>query len=271
MSAGVAVVRAFVRRDLAVTRSYRLALIAQGFATLLALFVAFHVSQLVEPRGFEAEAGVDASYFSWVVIGLALLRVVHAAVVTPPSKLRNEQNIGTFEALIATPTSPEALLLAGAVYEVALALVESVLVVVLAIAFFDFRPVGVGPLDLLALVAGVAGTVGCFIALGLMLAALGVVVKQIGGLAMLVPTVVSVLGGVYFPIGLMPGWLHTLAELLPINWGLEVVRHALLGGAIPMGQLTALLATAVCGVIASIVALRVAVNHGRRAGTLAHY
>jgi len=122
--------------------------------------------------------------------------VVHAAVITPPVKLRNEQNIGTFEALIATPTSPEVLLLAGAVYEVALALVESVIVIVLAVVFFDFSP-SAGPLDLLALTAGVIGTVGCFLSLGVMLAALGVVVKQIGGLAMLVPTVLAVLGGVY--------------------------------------------------------------------------
>jgi ABC-2 type transport system permease protein len=270
MSAALAVVGAFVRRDLAITRSYRLALAAQAVATLLALFVAFHVSRLVEPSGFEAAAGVHASYFAWVVIGLALLRVVHAAIVTPPVKLRNEQNIGTFEALVATPTSPEALLLAGAVYEVALALLQSVIVIVLAVVFFDFRPTA-GPLDLLALTAGVAGTVGCFLAVGVMLAALGVVVKQIGGLAMLVPTVIAVLGGVYFPIGLMPGGLHAIAQLLPINWGLDVVRHTLLGGAVPRGELAALMGTAAAGLLVSVVALRYSVDRARSAGTLAHY
>jgi ABC-2 type transport system permease protein len=270
MSAAVAVVRAFVRRDLAITRSYRLALAAQAVATLLALFVAFHVSRLVEPRGFQAEAGVQASYFAWVVVGLAVLRIVHAAVTTPPVKLRNEQNIGTFEALIATPTSPEALLLAGAVYEVALALVEAVLVIVLAVVFFDFHS-SAGPLDLLALTAGVVGTVGCFLAFGVMLAALGVVVKQIGGIAMLVPTVVAVLGGVYFPIGLMPDGLRAVAELLPINWGLDVVRHALLGGPIPVGELAALMGTAAGALLVSVVALRVSVDRARSAGTLAHY
>src|SRR4051794_20480986 len=270
MSAGVAVVRAFIRRDLAITRSYRLALIAQAAATLAALFVAFHVSRLVEPSGFEAEANVQASYFAWVVVGLAMLRIVHAAVTTPPVKLRNEQNIGTFEALIATPTRPEVLLLAGAVYEVGLALVEAAVAILLAAIFFDFS-VSPGAVDVLALVAGVAGTIGCFIALGLMLAALGVVVKQIGGLAMLVPTVVAVLGGVYFPIGLMPEGLQTVAKLLPMNWGLDVVRHALLGGPIPSGELAALMATAVAGLAVSVVALRLSVDRARSAGTLAHY
>ncbi|MFL5913670.1 MAG: ABC transporter permease [Gaiellaceae bacterium] len=270
MSAGVAVMRAFVRRDLAITRSYRLALAAQAAGTMLALFVAFHVSRLIAPAGFQEKVGLDTSYFDWVVIGLAVQRIVHAAVVTPPLKLRNEQNIGTFEALIATPTSPEALLMAGAVYEVALALAEAVIVIVLAVVFFGFH-MSAGPLDLLAVAAGVAGTVGCFLAAGVLLAALGVVVKQIGGLAMLVPTLVGVIGGVYFPIGLMPPGLHALAKLLPINWGLDVIRNALLGGSIPGGELAALLATAAGGLLVSALALRLAVDRARSAGTLAHY
>jgi ABC-2 type transport system permease protein len=264
------IVRAFVRRDLAITASYRLALVAQAAATLLALFVAFHVSQMVEPRGFEEAADVPASYFEWVVIGLALLRVVQAAVATPPMKVREEQTTGTFEALIATPARPEVLMLAGAVYNVALALVQGLVVILLAVIFFDFRP-SAAPLDVLAALAGVAGTIGCFLAVGMMLAALGVVVKRIGSVAALVPTILAVLGGVYFPIELMPGGLQSFAELLPINWGLDVVRGALLGGSVPAGELTALIATAVGGMAASVVALRVAVDRARSAGTLAHY
>ena len=109
------------------------------------------------------------------------------------------------------------------------------------------------------------------IAVGMMLAALGVVVKRIGTVATMVPTIVAVLGGVYFPIALMPGALHTLAKLLPINWGLDVMRHALLGGSVPAGELAAVVATAVAGMLVSVVALRVAVDRARSAGTLAHY
>ncbi|MFL5884725.1 MAG: ABC transporter permease [Thermoleophilaceae bacterium] len=265
-----AVVRAFVRRDLAITRSYRLALAAQAAATLLALFVAFHVSKLIEPRGFEDAAGIDTSYFSWVVIGLAMLRMVHAAAATPPMKLREEQTMGTFEALVATPTSPEVLLLAGAVYEVTLAFVQGVVVLLIAALFFHFQ-LNAGALDVLAALVAAVGTVGCFLAVGMMLAALGVVVKRIGTVATMVPTIVAVLGGVYFPIALMPGALHTLAKLLPINWGLDVMRHALLDGSVPAGELAAVVATAVAGMLVSVVALRVAVDRARSAGTLAHY
>jgi ABC-2 type transport system permease protein len=265
-----AVVRAFVRRDLAITRSYRLALAAQVAATLLALFVAFHISKLVEPKGFEEAVGIDTTYFSWVVIGIALLRIVHATVVTPPMKLREEQTTGTFEALIATPTPPEALLIAGVVYEVTLALIQGFAVILIAVLFFDLR-IDSSPLDALAALAAVAGTVGCFLAVGMMLAALGIVVKRIGTVAALVPTIVAVLGGVYFPIALMHGALHTLAELLPINWGLDVIRHALLGGTVPGGELAALAGTAVAAMAASVVLLRLAVDRARSAGTLAHY
>src|SRR3954452_12849511 len=154
MSAGVAVVRAFIRRDLAITRSYGLELIAQAAATLAALFVAFHLSRLVEPSGFEAEANVQASYFAWVVVGLAMLRIVHAAVTTPPVKLRNEQNIGTFEALIATQPRHEVLRLAVAGYAVVVALVEAAVAILLAAIFFDFS-VSPGAVDGLGLVGSV--------------------------------------------------------------------------------------------------------------------
>jgi AraC family transcriptional activator of pobA len=39
----------------------------------------------------------------------------------------------------------------------------------------------------------------------------------------------ALLGGVYFPIELLPGPIQAVAELLPFTWGLEVMRGALLG------------------------------------------
>lgn len=270
MTAVPAVMVAMLHRDWKITRSYRLALVAQTIAMLLALFVAFHVSRLVEPRGFEAKVGIPTTYFSWVVVGIAVQRLVHAAVTICPLKVRTEQTTGTFESLLVTPAAPATIVLGGAAYELALAVAQSVLIVVAGATIFGMSIVTT-PARLAGLFAGTIGCIACFLALSVLLAALAVVVKQIGALANLIPTLLAIIGGVYFPIALLPHRLEVLARALPIHWALEVARHALLGGRFPVGDLVALLTAGTVGLGVSLVLFGVAVERARKTGTLAHY
>jgi ABC-2 type transport system permease protein len=84
----------------------------------------------------------------------------------------------------------------------------------------------------------------------------------------------SLLGGVYYPVEVLPGWLQTLARLFPLTYSLEAMRRALLAGAglAKLGlQIAVLSGFAVALLPLSLIAFRQAVQQAKRDGSLTHF
>jgi ABC-2 type transport system permease protein len=117
-------------------------------------------------------------------------------------------------------------------------------------------------------------TVIVFSSLGIIAASFIMVLKRGDPIAWLFNAASSFLGGVYYPVAVLPGSLQTLSKLLPITYALEALRQALLNGA-TIGQLTPqILALSVfCLVLlpASLIIFRLAVRQARIDGSLTHY
>src|SRR4051812_11791998 len=82
---------------------------------------------------------------------------------------------------------------------------------------------------------------------------------------------IGLIGGVYFPIAVLPGGLKFLASILPFTWALDLLRSALLNGEAHVGRLMALLAFDALALPAALVLFRAALQRARRTGTLAGY
>ena len=84
----------------------------------------------------------------------------------------------------------------------------------------------------------------------------------------------NLVGGVYYPVAILPEGLQLIARLLPITYALRIMRLALLAGASWAAVVPDLLALVVFSVILAPIALlsfRYAVQRARLEGTLAHY
>ena len=84
----------------------------------------------------------------------------------------------------------------------------------------------------------------------------------------------SILGGVYFPVVLFPGWIRWVSEVQPFTPALDLLRHLLLGTTpvqSPSLELFKLVAFSLMLIPISGVALTLAVGLGRRRGTLMEY
>jgi ABC-2 type transport system permease protein len=86
----------------------------------------------------------------------------------------------------------------------------------------------------------------------------------------------AMLGGVFYPVRVLPEWLQSLAALLPITHALDGLRRVLLTGATasdPMVQrdVMVLLLFGAVATPASLLAFRAAVKLARREGTLVQY
>jgi ABC-2 type transport system permease protein len=258
----------FVRRDLAIARSYRFPFFLQLITSAGILLVVNRVSGLVD-AGRSSDPALRAGFFSYVLVGMAVLQFVNAALTSFTGKLREEQITGTFEALLSTPASPALLALSSAAYEV-LQGVASCFVLLGAGLLFgaDFAASVPG---LLAAAVCLVALVAVAVAVGVAVAAFTVVFKRGGTVAGLVLAGVSLFAGVYFPIAQLPGAVRWAAEALPFTWGISALRSGLLLGEVDQLRIAGTMGAAVVALPVALLIFRRSVDRARRQGTLGQY
>ncbi|MEY2569748.1 MAG: type transport system permease protein [Acidimicrobiaceae bacterium] len=260
---------AFFRRDFRIERSYRLAFLSSIGGALTTVLSAGFLSRLVDQPKELIPYGGD--YFTFVLIGTAALSFFSVALGSFSSSLGQEQEMGTLEALLVTPNDERQLLLGGAAWPFCFATVQLVLYLLLGAALFGAK-VEVGHLGLAAGVLVL--TLLAFSAVGLAGAAVIVLTKRAGVLLTLVSGAFALLGGVLYPIDVLPRPLQLLAQALPMSHGLDGVRRSLVAnpdlGAIGVDALVLAVFAAAC-VPASLQGFRWAVRRAKRQGTLSHY
>lgn len=271
MTPTLAVLRAFIRRDWTIARSYRFGFALQAFDTLLLLATYFFVGHLVNSSSLARKTGLRGhGYFSFVLVGLVLFEIMHVGLRSFALRIREDQLNGTLEAVFTTPAPQGLVVLAGAAYDLVRAAVFGVLLLIVGLFASNLDLLAHGwspPVVFVALSASIA----FFASVGVAIGGLTVLVKQVSTLTAFVSTGLSVLGGVYFPVSVLPGPLHALAKACPLTWGLDVLRGALLGGSLPTAELILLLATAVLAVPISVLIFSRCLLRAKQNGSLAQY
>jgi ABC-2 type transport system permease protein len=260
---------AFVRRDWTVARSYRFPFLLGLVGSLVILAVMHEVGILVD-RAHVASGPLSHGYFSYVLVGMAVLGIVHTAMQAFANRLREEQTTGTLEALLATPAPVAVVILGSSAYDLLQSLASGLLLLVVGVIGGGVSLV-TSPGSLAAACLVLIGLLGVFAALGVALAAFTVVYKRGAALSALVTAALAVLGGVYFPTALLPTPIRVLADILPFTWGVDVLRRALLFGQVDIGRMLGVVAAAVVLLPAAVRLFSRSVDHARRDGSLSQY
>jgi ABC-2 type transport system permease protein len=264
------VIAAFVRRDFRIHISYRLSFVLQIGTIFFFLALYYFLSRIVDHEEFAARQDISTSYFGYAAVGLALLSILQVGLSSFSQKMREEQTSGTFEALMASPTSPSLVVLASALYDLLRSTVFGFVLIGTAIALFGLElDTDLGSIGLAAV--ALVGCLALFASLGVAVAACTVIFKQTAALTGMVVSGLALLSGVYFPIAVLPDGLQQVAEILPFTWGFDVVRAALLGGDVDPAQLAGLFGSAAVLLPLAVLGFTIAVRRARRTGTLAQY
>lgn len=257
---------AVVRRDLTVFASYRARLLTQSASTLFSLALFYYVSRLVHVRSF---ASPDV-YYAYVVVGLAVLGVIYSCFSTP-GLVRQELVAGTLERVVLSPFGPVRAIVAMTVFPLAYASALAGLSLVLAWAVFGLQlHLATLPLCLPVL----ALTLAAFMPFGLLFAALTIVVKQESVGTNWVVAILALVGGMYFPVSLLPHWLQVAGSLQPFTPATSLMRHFLVASPVSGGADAAVLKLCAFAAILlplSTAALGAAVRLGQRRATIVEY
>lgn len=262
---------AFLRRDFLVAWSYKLAFVSGWVNLLVQTFLFYFVSRLVDTSKLPTFAGRRPGYMEFVIVGIVVSSFLQIGLSRVVTAIRNEQLIGTLESLLMTPTSPATLQLGLVFYDLFYVPLRTFLFLGGASLLFEldmhFNELVPAVAVLLAFIPIVWG-------LGVTSTAAMLTFRHGLGLVGIGGTLITLLSGAYFPIGLLPDWAVRISAFNPMKITLDAAREVLLGRGGWDEVLPALAVLIPMGLVAlfvGVAAFRLALARERRRGTLGMY
>ncbi|HYA48807.1 MAG TPA: ABC transporter permease [Burkholderiales bacterium] len=261
---------AFLRRDLREALSYKFTFISSFAGILFSTATFYFVAKLVPP-GTASLGPFGGDYFSFAVVGVAFASLLGMFQAGLPAVIRSAQVSGTLEAVLLTPVSVSTVLVGSSLYALLFQVVRTALHLALAVLVFGMR---LGPIDWPGAAAVFGLTALCFLSVGILSASFILVYKLGNPFDWILAGVSGLLGGMVFPVKLLPPWLRWVSSLLPVTYALDGMRRSLLAAAGFAAVVPDIVALAVFNAVLlplSLLAFRAALRKARRDGTLTHY
>jgi ABC-2 type transport system permease protein len=261
---------AFVVRDFRIETSYKIGFLLRVSAALVNIAVYYFIARIFGSAAAPYLQAYGGSYFAFVVVGVAFSDYLWLGINSLASSVREGQSTGTLELMLLSPTRLVTVLVSSTLWSYLFASI-SVVIYLLAGAALGIRLDNANvPFALLSLAVAIVS----FNALGLFSASLIILMKRGDPFGWVIRVSSVVLGGVFYPMSVMPDWLRTISQALPLTHALELIRRSLLNGegwAELRGELLALsLLTAVLFPL-GLLACRLAIHIARTDGSLSHY
>jgi len=261
---------AFLRRDWRLARSSSIGLAWQTAAIICATPTIYYLGRLVRP-GMPSLTPYGSNYFAFAVLGIAASGLIASVMGTCATAVRQEQVGGTLDVLLRTP-APLPVLAAGAsLWPMLLALAQALLYVGLGAVLFHLNFAGANLVGA-TVVIGLAVVVSA--ALGLVSVAFVLLFRRTEPFTGAMVGVGVMLGGVFYPVDILPSRARAVAQLVPLTHALVGLRLALLRGVGVSGLVSpilALLAWCAVAVPIGLVVVRWALHEARRSGTLSGF
>ena len=251
-----------LRRDAIVYFSYRTQWLSQLFGVMFGVVLFHYIARFVHPSTID--------YFSFVVIGLVIVQSLVSTLGAIPGALRQEMVAGTLERFLLSRFGAPAGILAMIAFPTMLSLVTGALMLAFATVAFGMHLAATAPLAIPVALLGVLA----FVPVTLLLAAPVIVVKQATFAVQFVLAGIAVIGGLYFPVSLLPGWVRWASDVQPFTPATDAMRHLLVGSHAQHSMAVDLVKLAGFAIVLFPVAmwtLRRTLVYAQRRGTVIEY
>ncbi len=267
LSARLHALRALVRRDWLVTRSYRTSLVTDLVFGFLNLLMYYFIARALHPRIGVSLDGAP-SYFAFATGGIVLALVLQAGTIVLSRRVREEQLTGTLEMLVVQPIAPSELAIGLAGFPFLFAIGRAFAYLLLAGLFLglSFAHTSWVGLIVALLSSGVA-----FSAIGITIASVILVFKRGDVLGPVVVTALTLLGGAVFPTQVLPGWLSALSYVVPTRYAFQALRGAQFGATSWVTPSLILIGFSVVALSLALYLFTFALRLTARRGTLNQY
>lgn len=269
LSRALLVPGAFFERDRRIEASYRAGWLLRVASAAVTIGMFFFLGQV-----FDAAApgltDVGGSYFAFVLIGIVAQEFLSQSIGQFGGSLRESQTTGTLELMLLGRSRLATLVVSSTLWLHASAALGAIAYLTLgALLGVDLSRVNVP-----ATAAGIVLMLVGFTGMGLLAGAAVLLIKRGNPVGWALRGASVLLGGILYPVSVLPPVLQALGATLPMTHVLVVLRGAMLEGAgvadlvVP---LVSLALTSVGFLLVGLLAFAAAIRHGRIDGSLAQY
>ncbi len=223
----MSVAASFLKRDLSLSLSYRLSFLLQIFGIFFSVATFYFLSQLFGKALVPQLDKYGGDYFSFALIGIAFTGYISLSLSNFAASIREGQMMGTLEIMLLSPTRLSAILVSSSLWSYLLATVNALIYLLVGTLIFGFSTSHVNIIS--ALVVMVL-SIASFSGVGILSAAVVMLVKQGNPISWLFGGVSSLLAGVFYPISVLPDWLEPVSRFIPLTYTLDAMRLAVLKG-----------------------------------------
>jgi ABC-2 type transport system permease protein len=262
---------AFLRRDFLVAWTYRLAFVVDWLNLFGQILVFSLVGRLIDPSTLPVIGGEQVTYVEFVVTGIAVTTLLQISLGRVVAATREEQLMGTLEALLMTPTSQWTIQVGLVVYDLVYVPIRTLGIVLVAVLLFDagIHASGLGPSIAILLVFMLFAW-----GVGMLGAALVLTFRRGVNVLTFATSIVMIGSNAYVPVDVLPSWAAWIAVINPVTFAIDGVRGALLGGGgwqDAVDTIVILLPIALISLLVGVVSIKLALARERRRGTLGLY
>jgi ABC-2 type transport system permease protein len=209
-------------------------------------------------------------YFGFVIVGLVIVQILTISIGVMPVTVRQELVSGTIERFLVSAHGPINGILGTMLFPLINALLSGTLMLGLAALIFGLPLAGTA---VLAIPVALLGTLA-FMPFAFFLVSLVMAFKQASAASQFIVAGVAIIGGLYFPVTVLPGWIRWASAVQPFTPATDLLRHLLVNTPLvhPAGvELLKLVGFVAVLLPAGIMLLRASIRYGQRSGTIAEY
>jgi len=261
----------FIKKNSLIELSYRIPLLIRSL-TLYAGVICFYVVAVVFKKNIIFDAGgYELSYFPFVMTGIIFSMYIISVLGTFALRMEEEKKIGTLEMLLMSPLDFVAVcfLFYVASFIIIFVLTLPVLLFALFTVKINFTP----SIMLAILVIGLISFL-VFASFALIIASFIIIFEKGRGISNFINTTFRILGGIYFPVIIMPKGLQLIHKALPISYGLNAFRDILFKGYNLIDVFPSILVLLCYGFVLwplGIILVRFSIHWAKLKGTLGRY
>jgi ABC-2 type transport system permease protein len=262
---------AFIKRDLKIQLSYPLNFFLSWLTPGFYLVIFYILSQMVGHGVKTHLSEYQSDYFAFAVVGMACSFFLFISLKSFATSIRQEQMMGTLEAMLLTPTPLSLLLLGLTLYSFIAAALYGTVFLLAGVYIFGLN---LSALNLDATLVILALTLICLSCIGIISSGFVMIFKLGDPVEAFINIFSMIFGGVYFPITLMPKSLQAISAFIPLTYSLRAMRHTMLQGyslALVKDDLLMLLLFIAILLPVSLMWFSFAVRYSKNHGSLLHY
>jgi len=196
---------------------------------LFFVFTSWIISTFMPQTTFFPSKTGTADYMSYLSIGFAFTSFIFSAAFGGSHAIRGEQESGTAELVFLTPSNKVAWLLGKMMGQLIFGVISFSIILLSGFLLFGFHS-EVQPNIIMAILS-ILLTMLAMTSFGFVYAGVCFLAKREEELSQVLWPMMTFFSGLSFPVDVLPEWGRIIARMIPLTWGVDATRRALLLGA----------------------------------------